>query len=244
VSGRSRGRLSVAGLLCFWPGVPARLCYRLRRHSGRKGERRSLGETDYIRLLDGAHQLLKAPLIVVWDRLSTHISKTMKALVAERDWLTVVLLPGYAPDLNPVEGLWAHIKRSLANLAARTLSELEALLRKRLKALQYRHSILDGFLAGTGLTLDRPDGPSYAEVSKGAEVSKVGLVARGQNDGLDLLGRAVLPDDLGALDGGEHGAPVRRTGGQSRPVAAVVDDCHGGRRAGSVRRVRCPGRWP
>jgi transposase len=111
----------------------------------------------YIRLLGGAHQLLKAPLIVVWDRLSTHISKTMKALVAERDWLTVVLLPGYAPDLNPVEGLWAHIKRSLASLATRTLSELETLLRRRLKALQYRHSILGGFLAGTGLALDRPN---------------------------------------------------------------------------------------
>ncbi|WP_411128799.1 transposase [Streptomyces sp. x-19] len=158
VSGRSRGRLSVAGLLCFRPGLPARLCYRPRRHAGRKGERRSLSETDYVRLLDDAHQLLKAPpLIVVWDRLSTHTSKTMQALVAEQEWLTVILLPGYAPDLNPVEGLWAHIKRSPANLAARSLSELETLLRRRLKELQYRHGILGGFLAGTGLTLDRPD---------------------------------------------------------------------------------------
>ncbi|MFF3467329.1 transposase [Streptomyces sp. NPDC002619] len=78
---------------------------------------------------------------MVWDRLSTHISKTMKALVAEREWLTVVLLPGYAPELNPVEGLWAHIKRSLANLAARALSELETLLRRRLQdaAVPPRH---------------------------------------------------------------------------------------------------------
>ncbi|MBW8706995.1 hypothetical protein MBT84_45935 [Streptomyces sp. MBT84] len=157
VPGRSRGRLSVAGLLCFKPGLPARLCYRLRRHTGRKDERRSLGESDYIHLLDGAHHLLKAPLIVVWDRLNTHISKAMQILVAEREWLTVVLLPGYAPALNPVEGMWAHIKRSLANLAARPLSNLETLLRRRLKALQYRRAILDGFLAGTGLTLDRPD---------------------------------------------------------------------------------------
>lgn len=119
VPGRSRGRLSVAGLLCFKPGLPARLCYRLRWHTGRKDERRSLGESDYIHLLDGAHHLLKAPLIVVWDRLNTHISKAMQILVAEREWLTVVLLPGYAPALNPVEGMWAHIKRSLANLAAR-----------------------------------------------------------------------------------------------------------------------------
>ncbi|MDU9001226.1 transposase [Streptomyces mirabilis] len=157
VSGRSRGRLSVAGLLCYRPGLPACLCSRLRRHTGRKGERRSLGESDYIHLLDGAHHLLKGPMIVVWDRLSTHISKAMKSFVAERDWLTVVLLPGYAPELNPVEGMWAHIKRSLANLVARALSELETLLRRRLKALQYRHSILDGFLAGAGLALDRPN---------------------------------------------------------------------------------------
>ncbi|WP_345554574.1 transposase, partial [Streptomyces lannensis] len=75
----------------------------------------------------------------------------------QREWLTVVLLPGYAPELNPVEGMWAHIKRSLANLAARTLSNLETLLRRRLKALQYRRAILDGFLAATGLTLDRPN---------------------------------------------------------------------------------------
>ncbi|WP_415925551.1 transposase [Streptomyces sp. ME19-01-6] len=96
---------------------------------------------------------------MVWDRLNTHISKTMKALVAEREWLTIVLLPGYAPELNPVEALWAHIKRSLANVAARTLTELETLLRRRLEALQYRHGVLGGFLAGTGLDLDRPDGP-------------------------------------------------------------------------------------
>ncbi|MER6187831.1 transposase [Streptomyces sp. NPDC001652] len=159
VPGRSRGRLSMAGLLCYRPGLPARLCYRLRRHTGRKGERRSLSESDYIHLLDGAHRLLRAPLIVVWDRLSTHTSTTMNALVAERDWLTVVLLPGYAPELNPVEGLWAHIKRSLANLAARTLSELETLLRRRLTALQYRHGILSGFLSDTGLALNRPGRP-------------------------------------------------------------------------------------
>ena len=53
--------------------------------------------------------------------------------------------------------LCAHIKRSPSNLAARALSELEILLRSRLKALRYGHSILDGFLAGTGLALDRPN---------------------------------------------------------------------------------------
>lgn len=76
-------------------------------------------------MLDGAHHLLEAPLIVVWDQPNTRVSKAMKVLVPEREWLTVVLLPGYPPDRNPVEGLWAHITRSLANLATRTLSDLE-----------------------------------------------------------------------------------------------------------------------
>jgi hypothetical protein len=68
VSGRGLGRVSMAGLSALRPGPRTRLCYRLRVHHGRKGERRSLSETDYIRLIDGAHQTLKAPIILVWDR--------------------------------------------------------------------------------------------------------------------------------------------------------------------------------
>jgi hypothetical protein len=58
--------------------------------------------------------------------------------------------------LNPLEALWAHSKRSLANLAAGTVKRLEALVRNRLKSVQYRPAVLDGFMAGTGLTLDLP----------------------------------------------------------------------------------------
>ncbi|MER6162721.1 IS630 family transposase, partial [Streptomyces sp. NPDC001868] len=39
------------------------------------------------------------------------------------------------------------------------LDRLEALVRNRLKRLQYRSGILDGFIAGTGLTLDEPASP-------------------------------------------------------------------------------------
>ncbi|MFJ2900347.1 transposase [Streptomyces sp. NPDC087218] len=80
-------------------------------------------------------------------------------LIAEREWLTVFLLPAYSPDLNPVEGVWAHVKRSLANLTVGALDRLEALVRHRLKHLLYRPDTLDGFIAGTGLTLDDPTSP-------------------------------------------------------------------------------------
>ncbi len=100
--------------------------------------------------------MLKAPLVLVWDRLGTHVSKAMKQLIAARPWLTVFLLPGYAPELNPVEGVWSQCKRSLANLTAGTVDRLEILIRNRLKRLQYRSATLDGFMAETGLALDLP----------------------------------------------------------------------------------------
>ncbi|MFI1769308.1 hypothetical protein ACH41H_45825 [Streptomyces sp. NPDC020800] len=79
-----------------------------------------------------------------------------------REWLTVFLLPAYSPQLNPVEGAWAHIKCSLANLAVVAPDRLETLVRNRRKRLQYRLGVLDGFAAGTGPPLDtqhQPDEP-------------------------------------------------------------------------------------
>ncbi|WP_435860567.1 IS630 family transposase [Streptomyces prasinus] len=156
VSGRRSGRISLAGLIALRPGSRTRLCYRLRVHHGRRGERRGLSEADYMRLVDGAHQLLRAPIVLVWDRLGTHVSKTMRQLVAARSWLTVFLLPAYAPELNPVEGVWAHCWHGLANLTAGTVDRLEVLVRNRLKSLQYRPATLHGFMAETGLQLAPP----------------------------------------------------------------------------------------
>uniref|UniRef100_A0AAU2VI13 Transposase n=1 Tax=Streptomyces sp. NBC_00003 TaxID=2903608 RepID=A0AAU2VI13_9ACTN len=159
VSGRRSGRLSVAGLIAWRPGSRTRLCHRLLAHRAGKGQRRSMSERDCIALLDSVHQLVKAPIVLVWDRLNTHVSHAMRELIARREWLTVFLLPAYSPQPNPVEGAWAHIKRSLANLAAVALDRLETLVRNRLKRLQYRPGILDGFIAGTGLSLDTPTSP-------------------------------------------------------------------------------------
>ena len=64
--------------------------------------------------------------------MNTHVSAAMARLVAAQDWLTVCQLPPYAHELNPVELVWSHLKRSLANLAKRNLTELTALVKTRL----------------------------------------------------------------------------------------------------------------
>jgi transposase len=154
VSGKGSGRVSIAGLACFKPGQRSRLIYHTIVHRGRRNERRSFAETDYIALLDAAHQQLGGPIVLVWDNLNTHISVAMRELIDARDWLHVIRLPAYAPDLNPTEGVWSHLKRSIGNLAVRGVDHLQAVIKNRLKRIQYRTDLLDGFLAHTGLTLE------------------------------------------------------------------------------------------
>ena len=123
VTGGSNKRVSLAALIAIKPGQHPRLIYRV--HHGRghgKDQRKGFTEADYARLLDAAHQQLTGPIVVVWDNLNTHVSGTMTGLVAARDWLTVYQLPSYAHELNPVEPVWSHLKRSLANLAKRNLA--------------------------------------------------------------------------------------------------------------------------
>jgi putative transposase len=106
VSGKGSGRVSIAGLMCLQPGRRGRLMWRTRLHRGRKNERGSFSEDDYITFLDQAHQRLRAPIVLIWDNLNTHVSRRMHTLIAARSWLTVIRLPPYAPDLNPTEGVW------------------------------------------------------------------------------------------------------------------------------------------
>jgi transposase len=161
VTGSSNRRVSLAALLCIKPGQRPRLIYRV-HHRRKRGtgqakggtdQRKGFTEADYARLLDAAHQQLAGPLVLVWDNLNCHVSDAMDELIAARDWLTVYRLPPYAHELNPVEPVWSHLKRSLANLAKRNLAQLTALVKTRLKRMQYRPGLLGGFLASTGLDL-------------------------------------------------------------------------------------------
>ena len=77
----------------------------------------------------------------------------MRQLIAARSWLTVYQPPAYAPELNPAEAVWSNLKRSLANLTKQGLDQLTALIKTRLKRMQYRPGLIDGFIAKTGLDL-------------------------------------------------------------------------------------------
>ena len=87
-------------------GVRARLCFHLQADSY---------DTDS--LINVLEQLkgfyVGQQVVLLWDGLSAHWSYKMRAhLDTQHDWLTTERLPAYAPDLNPVEFLWANLKAS------------------------------------------------------------------------------------------------------------------------------------
>lgn len=116
-----------------------------------------MSEADYAHLITAAHQALNAPMIIIWDNLNTRRSAKMRAFTEARaSWLTVVHLPGYAPDLNAAEGARASMKAGLGNHASTTLDQLEAIVRTRLRSIQRRPELSNALLGQTGLTLDPP----------------------------------------------------------------------------------------
>jgi transposase len=125
-------------------------------HGSGKRRRKGFDESDYARLLDAAHQQLAGPIVLIRDNLPTHTSRAMRQLTATRSWLTVFQLPAYAPELNPVEGVWSSMKRSLANLTKQGIDQLVVLVKTRLRRMQHRPGLIDGFLAKTGLDLTHP----------------------------------------------------------------------------------------
>ena len=145
----------MAAALGYQPdGTKARLCFHLQADSY---------DTD---TLIGVLEQLAGfyagqQVVLLWDGLSSHWSYKMRAhLDKQQDWLTVERLPAYAPDLNPVEFLWANLKGTeLANCTGDTLAEVADQAQHGIQRICDRDSLVMGFLAHTGLSLDHQPSP-------------------------------------------------------------------------------------
>jgi transposase len=147
---RGRKRVSMAGVCCYRPdGSDARLAFHLRE--GAYDTDQLIGVAGALRRLLGGDW----PVVLVWDNLPAHTSLAMHAWLADqREWLQVEYLPAYAPDLNPVEGLWANLKGvELANRACGSLEQLAAAAEQGIGRVRGEPELLFGFLHQTGLPL-------------------------------------------------------------------------------------------
>jgi DDE superfamily endonuclease len=148
-------RASMAAALGYHPGgTRARLCFHLQQDAY---------DTDsLISVLEQLKGFYAGQRVVLlWDGLSSHWSYKMRAhLDAQRDWLTVERLPAYAPELNPVEGLWANLKGTeLANFTGDTVAEVADQAQEGIQRVCDSDSLVMGFLAHTGLSLNDEPSP-------------------------------------------------------------------------------------
>jgi transposase len=80
-----------------------------------------------VRFLRVVLRKIKGKLLVIWDGAPIHRGQAVKAFLRRKAGkrLQVVQLPGYAPELNPDEGIWNDLKRvKLKNVCCRDLAHL------------------------------------------------------------------------------------------------------------------------
>ena len=76
-------------------------------------------------------------MIVVWDGGSNHKGPVIRELLRRFPRLHLERLPGYAPDLNPVEMLWSYLKYGLmANFVPQHVRHLDRVVTGHLGAVR------------------------------------------------------------------------------------------------------------
>jgi transposase len=108
----------------------------------REGSYDSAAVVGFLRVL---LRKLRGRIILIWDGSPIHRGQLVKDFLrrgaAKR--LHLEQLPGYAPELNPDEGVWNYLKRvELANVCCRDLGELHAHVIRARERLRHRREII------------------------------------------------------------------------------------------------------
>jgi transposase len=90
---------------------------------------------------------IQGDILLIWDRLPAHRSRiTQQFIRAQKGRLEMQYLPPYAPELNPVEYIWAHCKHhELPNVCAKNLWDLSEGARRSLKRMRRRPQLITAF---------------------------------------------------------------------------------------------------
>lgn len=123
--------LSVIGALALW-----RVLFQF--HKG------SIKSAQVVEFLKHLQRHIPGKLLILWDGAPIHRSKLVKHYLADtKGRVRVEPLPAYAPELNPVEYLWAHLKNhEIANLIAQHCWELSLEATAALRRMRRRPTII------------------------------------------------------------------------------------------------------
>jgi transposase len=101
------------------------------------------------------HHIEQRRVLLIWDGLPSQRSRRMLEWVAsQRDWLRIERLPGYAPDVNPIELVWGNLKATeLANLCSDSIGDVANIADDGLDRIGSDAALCLSFLRHAGLRL-------------------------------------------------------------------------------------------
>ena len=138
-------RLNMLGALLVSPGGrKVNLSVRFFRQNLR-GEHVILFLKQILRSITG-------PIVLVWDNHPIHQRRLVQDFIQSEPRLHVFSFPICAPELNPVEFVWAYISHSMTNFAPHNLSELGTQVRRAIAKIRLSKSQLSACLVGTKLS--------------------------------------------------------------------------------------------
>jgi transposase len=108
-------------------------------------QREAICGLDVVAFLRHLLRLLPGKLLVLWDGASIHRNQDVRDFLAAGAARRLHLehVPAYAPDLNPDEGIWQHLKRvELRNRCCQDLQELRWEFRLAVRRLRRKPDVI------------------------------------------------------------------------------------------------------
>jgi transposase len=115
---------------------------------------RALTGHDSIRFLQHLATSWGGKMLVIWDGATIHRSQAVKEFLAD-GWGKAIHLerfPAYAPDLNPDEWAWQHLKHvELRNYCCFDFEHLSSELHLAIRRVRRRPDLIQSFFRGARL---------------------------------------------------------------------------------------------
>ena len=149
-----RGETPILRHRMSWPKLSVIAAVSPNPHIWLHQVRGSVKSAEVIRFVRYLLRVCRRPLMLFCDGLGAHWSRrTRTALARYGNRLSVHRLPPYAPELNPAEGLYAHLKgHALRGYAAPDLTALQSALRGAVRKAQHRPALIRSFFHRTPLS--------------------------------------------------------------------------------------------
>lgn len=116
----------------------------------------ALKGTESVRFLKHLGNSIDRRLLVIWDGSPIHRNAEVKDFLSNGGAPQIHLerLPPYAPDLNPDEGVWQHLKHvEMRNLCCSDINDLSRELHLAILRLRRKPCLVQSFFAGVGLSI-------------------------------------------------------------------------------------------